>query len=432
MINAGDTAWMLAATALVLLMTPALGLFYAGLVRAKNTLNTFMMCVAALAVAAVALTLVGYSLAFDGDGPLVGGLAYLGLSGVGFAPRAGTHIPHLLFFAFQATFCIVTTALVAGAVVERMRFGPFLLFAALWPIAVYAVLAHWAFGNGWLMAHGTLDFAGGVPVEMGSGFSALAAALVVGARKDYGRQALLPHNSVYVLLGAGLLWFGWFGFNGGSCFSAGNAGVLAFVNTLLAPACALTAWFVLDVIRSRQVTAIGAATAIVVGCVGITPAAGYISPTWAMALGFLAALPSYAVIVLRPRWRVDETLDVLAAHGVAGFTGILFIGFFAQKAWNGVSDGLVYGNVAQLGHQALAALAAPVYAFCATFVLLKAIALVAPLRVSAHEEALGMDLVSHGEEAYTTGEGAILVALGDPQRSRQFEEIGKQPALAPR
>ncbi len=265
--------------------------------------------------------------------------------------------------AFQATFCILTTALVAGAVVERMRFGPFLIFAALWSVLVYAVLAHWALGGGWLQDQGTLDFAGGIPVEMGSGFSALAAALVVGARKDYGRQALLPHNSIYVLLGAGLLWFGWFGFNGGSGFTAGNIGVLAFVNTLLTPACALATWFVLDLLRSRHVTAIGAATAIVVGCVGITPAAGFISPIWAMVLGVVAALPSYAVIVWRPRTRVDETLDVLAAHGVAGLTGMLFIGFVAQVSWNGVSDGLLYGDAAQLGEQAVAVLAAPAYAF---------------------------------------------------------------------
>ena len=231
--------------------------------------------------------------------------------------------------AFQATFCIITVALVSGAVVERMRFGAFLVFAALWSVLVYAVLAHWAFGGGWLQAGGTLDFAGGVPVEMGSGFSALAAALVVGARKDYGRQALLPHNAMYVLLGAGLLWFGWFGFNGGSGFSTGNASVLAFTNTLLCPACTLVVWFTLDLIRGRKVTAIGAATAIVVGCVAITPAGGFISPGWAMALGALAALPSYAIIVWRTRTRVDETLDVLAAHGMAGFFGILFIGFFA-------------------------------------------------------------------------------------------------------
>jgi ammonium transporter, Amt family len=408
-VDTGDTAWMLGATALVLLMTPGLGLFYAGLVRSKNTLNTFMMCIGAIAVAGVMWALVGYSLAFDGTGDLIGGFGHLGLKDVTFEPRDGTTIPHLLFMAFQATFCIITVALVSGAVVERMRFGPFLIFAALWSVLVYSVLAHWAFGGGWLIEGGTLDFAGGVPVEMGSGFSALAAALVVGARKDYGRLALLPHNAVYVLLGAGLLWFGWFGFNGGSGFSTGNPGVLAFTNTLLCPACTLIVWFALDLVRGRRVTAIGAATAIIVGCVGITPAGGFVSPGWAMLLGGLAALPAYAVIVLRPRTRVDETLDVLAAHGVAGFTGILFIGFFAQESWNGVSDGLLYGNADQLLDQALAALAAPTYAFVATFVLLKVMGALMPLRVSERDEALGMDVTQHGEEAYATGEGAILV-----------------------
>jgi Amt family ammonium transporter len=424
-VDTGDTAWMLAATALVLMMTPALGLFYAGLVRSKNTLNTFMMSIAAIAVAGVMWALVGYSLAFDGTGDLIGGLHHTFLQGVDFTPRDGTTIPHLLFMAFQATFCIITVALVSGAVVERMRFGSFLVFAALWSVLVYSVLAHWAFGGGWLMEGGTLDFAGGVPVEMGSGFSALAAALVVGARKDYGRQALLPHNAVYVLLGAGLLWFGWFGFNGGSGFSTGNPSVLAFTNTLLTPACTLIVWFALDLIRGRQVTAIGAATAIIVGCVGITPAGGFISPGWAMLLGALAALPSYAVIVMRPRTRVDETLDVLAAHGIAGFTGILFIGFFAQNSWNGVSDGLLYGNAAQLGDQALAAIAAPAYAFGMTFLLLKLIGLVMPLRASEHEEALGMDVVQHGEEAYATGEGAILVA---PDGDGELELPVAEPA----
>ncbi|MGI8579077.1 MAG: ammonium transporter [Solirubrobacteraceae bacterium] len=409
-VDAGDTAWMLAATALVILMTPALGLFYAGLVREKNTLNTFMMCVAALAVATVMWAVVGYSIAFDGSGSIVGGFGNVFLHGVDFAPRTGTKIPHLLFMAFQASFCIVTVALVSGAVVERMRFVPFLIFAALWSVLVYAVLAHWSFGGGWLQAHGTLDFAGGVPVEMGSGFSALAAALVVGARKDYGRQAILPHNAVYVLVGAGLLWFGWFGFNGGSGFSVGRPGVLAFTNTLLAPAATLSVWFILDLIRGRQVTAIGAATAIIVGCVGITPAAGFISPGWALALGAVAALPSYGVIVWRARTRIDETLDVLAAHGVAGFTGILFIGFFAQVSWNGVSNGLVYGNAAQLGHQAVAAVVTPVYAFVMTFVLLKVIGRFMPLRGTESEEATGMDIIQHGEEAYASGEGAILIS----------------------
>jgi len=379
-------------------------------VRAKNTLNTFMMCVAALAVATIMWALVGYSIAFDGTGSIIGGLDHAFLQDVAFEPRAGTTIPHLVFFAFQATFCIVTTALVSGAVVERMRFGPFLVFAALWSVLVYAVLAHWAFGGGWLQHNGTLDFAGGVPVEMGSGFSALAAALVVGARKDYGRQALLPHNSIYVLVGAGLLWFGWFGFNGGSGFSTGNAGVLAFTNTLLTPACTLFVWFLLDLARRRQVTAIGAATAIIVGCVAITPAAGFISPIWAMGLGAVAALPSYAVIVFRPRTRVDETLDVLAAHGMAGFTGILFIGLVAQISWNDVANGLFYGDAGQLGDQAIAAVAAPAYAFLATYGLLRLIGLVTPLRATERQEALGMDIVAHGEEAYASGEGAILVA----------------------
>jgi Amt family ammonium transporter len=245
---------------------------------------------------------------------------------------------------------------------------------------------------------------------MGSGFSAFAAALVVGARKDYGRQALLPHNAVYVLLGAGLLWFGWFGFNGGSGYSTGHSGVLAFTNTLLTPACTLAVWFVLDLLRGRRVTAIGAATAIIVGCVAITPAGGYISPGWAMGLGVLAALPSYAIILWRPRTRVDETLDVLAAHGTAGLTGILFTGFVAQIAWNGKANGLLYGNAAQLGHQIIAALAGPAYAFTATFLLLRLIGLFMPLRASEHEEALGMDIVQHGEEAYATGEGAILLS----------------------
>jgi Amt family ammonium transporter len=423
-IDTGDTAWMLMATALVLLMTVGLGLFYAGLVRSKNTLNTFMMCIAALAVATVTWAVVGYSIAFDGDGSIVGGFGHAFMQGVDFAPRDGTTIPHLVFFAFQASFCIITVALVSGAVVERMRFGAYLVFAALWSVLVYAVLAHWGFGGGWLIANGTLDFAGGVAVEMASGFSALAAALVVGARKDYGRQALLPHNAVYVLLGAGLLWFGWFGFNGGSGFGTGDASVLAFTNTLLAPACTLVAWFALDLIRGRKVTAIGAATAIIVGCVVITPAGGFVSPGWAMALGGFAALPCYAVIVWRPRTRVDETLDVLAAHGIAGFTGILLLGIVAQASWNGVSDGLLYGNADLFLWQAIAAGATPAYAFIATFILLKVIGAVMPLRATEYEEATGMDIVQHGEEAYVTGEGAILITPQDG-------EDGNVPVASP-
>jgi Amt family ammonium transporter len=408
-IDTGDTAWMLTSTALVLLMTVGLGLFYAGLVRSKNTLNTFMMCLSALAIAGVTWALIGYSLAFDGEAAIIGGLDHVALNGVGFEPRGEGTIPELVFMAFQGTFCIITVALVSGAVVERMRFGAWMVFAALWSVLVYAVLAHWAFGGGWLAAQGTLDFAGGVPVEMASGFAALAAALVVGARKDYGRQALLPHNAIYVLLGAGILWFGWFGFNGGSGLSAGDPSVLAFVNTMLTPACALLTWFALDLIRGRKVTAIGAATAIIVGCVLITPAGGFISPGWAMVLGFVGALPCYAGIMWRPRTRVDETLDVLAAHGVAGFTGILFLGLVAQVGWNGVADGLFYGDAGQFWSQVVAAAVTPAYAFIATFLLLKLVGAVMPLRATEHEEAVGMDVYAHGEEAYVTGEGAILV-----------------------
>jgi ammonium transporter, Amt family len=408
-VDTGDTAWMLAATALVLMMTVALGLFYAGLVRAKNALNTFMMSVSAIAIAGVVWALIGYSLAFDGTGDLIGGLNYVGLHDVTFAPRDGTTIPHLVFFAFQATFCIITVALISGAVVERMRFGPWMIFAALWSVLVYSVLAHWGFGGGWLQEGGTLDFAGGIAVEMASGFSAVAAAIVVGARKDYGRIGLLPHNSVLVLLGGGLLWFGWFGFNGGSGFGTGDPSVLAFVNTLLCPAATLFTWMMLDLIRDKKVTAVGAATAVIAGCVLITPAGGFISPGWSLVLGVLGAIPVYFVIVYRPRTRVDETLDVLAAHGTAGFLGILFIGLVAQQSWNGISDGWFYGNISQLGDQALAALATPIYAFVMTFILLKAIAAVMPLRGPDQDESIGMDSIYHGEEAYPSGEGAILV-----------------------
>jgi Amt family ammonium transporter len=419
-IDTGDTAWMLMATALVIFMTVGLGLFYAGLVRAKNALNTFMMCIAALGVVTICWALVGYSLAFGGDGGgFIGNFDFAFLNDVGFEPYAeGQTIPHLVFFAFQASFCIITAALVSGAVVERMRFSTYLLFIALWSILVYPVLAHWVFGGGFLFEGGTLDFAGGIAVEMASGFSALAAALVVGTRKDYGRQALLPHNAVFVLLGAGILWFGWFGFNGGSGIGTGNQSVLAFANTLLTPAVCLVTWFLLDAVRGRKVTAIGAATAIIVGCVLITPAGGFISPGWALVLGLVGTLPCYALVAYRPRTRVDETLDVLAVHGLAGFLGILFIGLVAQEAWNGVEaaglapngDGLFYGDAALLGDQALAALLTPLYAFGATFVLLNAIRFVIGLRATVDEESLGLDTTYHGEEAYPTGEGAILVS----------------------
>src|SRR5262249_33251584 len=253
-IDTGDTAWMLTATALVLLMTPALGLFYAGLVRSKNTLNTFMMSIAALGLVTIAWAFVAYSLAFDSGNGFTGGLHHAFLRDVGYEAGGGRTIPDPLFMAYQATFCIITAALVSGAVVERMRFTPYLVFIVVWACVVYAPLAHWVWGGGWLADRHVLDWAGGVPVEMASGFSAFAAALVVVARSDYGRRALLPHNSVLVLLGAGLLWFGWFGFNGGSAINAGNGAVLSFTNTLLAPAATLVVWLLLDYRRGGKPT----------------------------------------------------------------------------------------------------------------------------------------------------------------------------------
>jgi Amt family ammonium transporter len=425
LIDTGDTAWMLTATALVLVMTPALGLFYAGLVRSKNTLNTFMMCLAALGAVTITWAVIAYSLAFSGDAALIGNLDHAFLNDVTLAPDRGLTIPDLLFMAYQGTFCILTAALISGAVVERMRFVPYLVFIVLWACLVYAPMAHWVWGGGWLAQNGTLDWAGGVPVEMASGFSAFAAALVVGARKDYGRQAVLPHNGIYVLIGAGLLWFGWFGFNGGSGLNASGAS-LSFVNTLLAPGATLFVWILLDYLRNGKPTAIGAATAVIVGCVLITPAAGYVSPMSAILLGALGAIPSYAFIVYRPRTRLDETLDVLAAHGISGLFGILFIGFFASVGWSGITggDGLFYGGAGQLWEQAQAALAAPVYAFVGTYVLLRLIGLAGSLRVSEHEEATGLDVAEHGEEAYVHGDGAILIS---PEAGFAFERPVEQP-----
>jgi Amt family ammonium transporter len=407
-IDTGDTAWMLASTALVLLMTIGLGIFYAGLVRAKSSLNTFMMCVSAMAIGGISWALLGYSLAFDGEGALIGGLGHVALSGVGFEPRGEGTIPHLVFMAFQGTFCIITVALISGAVVERMRFGAFMVFAALWSVLVYAVLAHWAFGGGWLAQQGTLDFAGGVPVEMASGFSALAAALVVGARKDYGRQALLPHNAMYVLLGAGLLWFGWFGFNAGSALAAGELAGLAFTTTFLAPMGTLVVWTILDYMRLGKPTAVGAATGIVIGLVAITPAAGFIGPMSAIALGPIAAVPSYFGLIFRAKTQLDDSLDVVAAHGVGGTVGALLTGVFAQKALNSAgNDGLLFGNPGQLGVQAMAVVAAMVYSGAVSFILLKIIGAVVPLRATAADESVGLDLSVHGEEAYVQpGSGA--------------------------
>jgi Amt family ammonium transporter len=403
-----DTAWMLVATALVLLMTPALAFFYGGLVRSKNSLNTMMMSFVALGVVGLVWALAGYSLAFAEGTPLIGGLAHFFMNGIGLEAE-GT-IPQVLFLVYQGTFAIITAALISGAVVERMRFGPYLAFIALWTLFVYAPMAHWVWGGGWLMTRGVLDFAGGTVVHINAGVSALVAALVLGVRKDYGRQAILPHNVPFVLLGAGLLWFGWFGFNGGSALAANELAALAFSNTALAPMATLVVWVLLDYFRTGRATAVGGATAIVVGLVAITPAAGFVGPSAAILLGGIAAVPSYFVIVARSRTRLDDSLDVFAGHGVGGITGALLTGVFAQKVWNeGGSDGLLAGNPSQLMTQALGVGAAIAYSALATFVLLKALGFVTALRAAPKPEGMGMDVTQHGEEAYASGEGSILV-----------------------
>jgi ammonium transporter, Amt family len=411
-VDKADTAWLLVSTALVLLMTPALGFFYGGLVRSKNALNTMMMSVSSLGLVGVAWALLGYSLAFSPGSSAVGGLSRALLRGVGLEPQ-GT-VPHLLFLAFQGTFAIITAALISGAIVERMRFAPYLAFLTLWSVLVYAPVAHWVWGGGFLARLGALDFAGGTVVHVNAGAAALVAAMVLGPRKDYARQATLPHNVPFTLLGAGLLWFGWFGFNAGSALGATPSAALAFANTMFAPMATLVVWTLLDLSRTGRATAVGAATAIVVGLVAVTPAAGFVGPLSAIVLGGVAAFPSYYALLWRARTRLDDSLDVVAAHGLGGTVGALLTGVLAEKAWNGSADGLLFGNPRQLAVQAISVLAVAGYSALATFGLLKLVAAFAPLRAGAREEGLGLDVTQHGEEAYARGEGAILVLSEAP------------------
>jgi Amt family ammonium transporter len=404
--NGADTVWVMVATALVLLMTPALGFFYGGLVRSKNALNTLMMSVACLGFVGLAWALAGYSLAFDPGTSLLGGTGHFLLRGVDLQPK-GT-IPHLLFMAFQASFAVITAALVSGAIVERMRFPAYLAFVTAWSLLVYAPVAHWVWGGGWLGALGALDFAGGTVVHVNAAVTALVAALVLGPRKDYARQALLPHSVPLTLLGAGLLMFGWFGFNGGSALAANGVAALAFVNTLLAPMATLVVWTLIDLRRTGKVTAVGAATALVVGLVAVTPAAGFVGPAAALVLGALAAFPSYLGLVWRARTRLDDSLDVVAAHGLGGTVGALLTGVLARKEWGG-AEGLLAGNPRQLLVQALAVAAVLAFSAAGTFVILKLVALALPLRAGSREEGLGLDVSQHGEEAYARDEGAVLL-----------------------
>src|SRR5262245_51718571 len=401
-----DVAWMLVAAALVLLMTPALAFFYGGLVRSKNALNTMMMSFISLGFVAVIWALLGYSLAFAPGSSMLGGFDYALLQNVGLEAK-GT-IPHVLFMAYQATFAIITAALISGAVVERMGFSAYVTFISLWALLVYSPVAHWVWGGGWLATLGALDFAGGTVVHVNAAVAAAVAAVVIGPRKDFTRQAFLPHNVPFTLLGAGLLWFGWFGFNAGSALGAGNSAALAFVTTMFAPAGTLVVWSLIDLSRNGRVTAVGAATAIVVGLVAITPAAGFVSPISALALGGLAAIPSYFALLWRVRTRLDDSLDVVAAHGVGGAVGALLTGVFAQKSWNTLADGALFGNSYQVVIQLISIIAVIAYGAVATFVLLKVVGMVIPLRASSSDESTGLDVTQHGEEAYVHAEGSSL------------------------
>lgn len=405
--NQADIAWMMVATALVLLMTPALAFFYGGLVRSKNALNTMMMSVAALGFVGIGWAFLGYSLAFSGEGAWIGDLGHALMRGVDLGAK-GT-IPHVLFFSYQGTFAIITAALISGAIVERMRFGPYLAFISLWALFVYAPMAHWVWGGGFLAKLGALDFAGGTVVHVNAAAAAGVAAWMLRPRKDHARQAILPHNVPFTLLGAGLLWFGWFGFNAGSALASNPSAALAFTNTLFAPIATLVVWTLLDFSRGGKATAVGAATAIVVGLVAVTPAAGFVGPLAAIVLGAIAAFPSYFALVFRARTRLDDSLDVVAAHGIGGATGALLTGVLAQKVWNGTADGLLFGNPRQLAVQAAAVAVAVLFSGGMTFAILKVLGAVVSLRATAREEGLGLDVTQHGEEAYSHGEGAILV-----------------------
>jgi Amt family ammonium transporter len=370
-----------------------------------------MMSFSALGFVGLGWAFFGYSVAFGHASQWCGGGEFLFLRHVGLDAQ-GT-IPHLLFFAFQGTFAVITAALISGAIVERMRFGPYIAFITAWSLLVYAPIAHWVWGGGWLGKLGALDFAGGTVVHINAAAAAFVCAVVIGSRRDYTHTAILPQNVPFTLLGAGLLWLGWFGFNAGSALAANRTAALAFTNTMLAPMGTLVVWTVLDLMRTKKSTAIGAATGIVVGLVAITPAAGFISPRWAIVLGGLSAFPSYFALLYRARTRLDDSLDVVAAHGVGGTVGALLTGVFAQKAWNpDGGDGLLAGNAHQLLVQVIAVLATIVYSVVVTFLIIKVLAAVTSIRTNPREEALGLDFTQHGEEAYSHGEGAILVLDG--------------------
>lgn len=404
--NTGDTAFVLVSAALVMLMTPGLALFYGGMVRGKNVLGTIMQSYIILAFITLQWVLWGYSLAFGPDhGGIIGGLDWFGLNGVGLDPHEtyGPTIPHLAFMIFQCMFAVLTPALITGAFAERMKFGSFLLFVVLWATFVYNPLAHWVWGcGGWIAKLGALDFAGGTVVHISSGVSALAAALFIGRRRGYGSTAFIPHNLPMTLTGAALLWFGWFGFNAGSALAANGLAASAFVVTHIASAVASFSWVLVEWIHRGKPTTLGAASGAVAGLVAITPGSGFVGPVSAIVIGGLAGMICYGGVILKSKLRYDDSLDVVAIHGLGGTWGALAIGLFASKAVNPAgSDGLFFGNPGQLGVQFLSVLATMVFAFVMTLIILKVVDWVAAIRVSDEDEERGMDISLHDEKGYS-------------------------------
>ena len=404
-IDSGDTTWLLVSSAIVLMMTaPGLALFYGGLVRRKNALATIMQCFILMAVMSIQWVLWGYTLAFGPDvGSVIGSLDWLGLVGVGGAPSDyAPTVPHQAFMIFQGMFAIITPALIAGAIADRMKFGAFLTFAVLWATLVYDPLAHWVWGGGWIGGMGALDFAGGTVVHISSGVSALVAAIVLGKRLGYPAEPMPPHNVPYTVIGAALLWFGWFGFNAGSALAADAVAVGAFVATNTAAAAATLGWMGAEWWTRGKPTVLGAATGAVAGLVGITPAAGFVSPLSAIVIGVAVGVVCFAACSVKFKFGYDDSLDVVGVHGVGGALGALLTGVLASTAVNpGGADGLLFGNPGQLWIQFVSVAVTAVYCGGMTYILLKIVDAVIGLRVTEDDEQVGLDLSQHGETAYT-------------------------------
>ena len=411
-INGADTAWVLASGALVLLMTPALALFYGGLVRTKSTLNMMMMSFAAIGVGTIVWILWAYSLAFGPDAGqgLIGDLTHVGLNGtldtaVG---AEGHQIPTLAFVMFQMTFAIITVALLSGAIADRSKFGAWVLFIALWVTLIYAPIAHWAFASqggegGWIIDRlGALDFAGGTVVEINSGAAALALAIVLGKREGFKRDAMRPHNIPFILLGAGLLWFGWFGFNAGSALTAGHLASVAMINTQIATAAAAMSWIAYEKVKTGKPTTLGVASGAIAGAVAITPSCGYVTPLGALAIGLVGGVASAYAVSLKYRFNYDDSLDVVGIHGVGGFVGMIGIGLLASTAANAAGgNGLfVSGSPDLLVKQMIAAATVATFSFIGTWLIATAISKTIGFRVSREKEMIGLDTVEHAESAY--------------------------------